>query len=106
MEYGEFEELVQALREVGLAIPDECQDFGHLIIAVKASGRYGMGGPPRRKQDNGNYGYTDDEIDTMHDGPEMLLSATRRGGRSRPVDPKVLATQEQMAKDRSIPAKK
>jgi hypothetical protein len=94
---NDIDELKTALREVGLYIPDEVQNLAHLIIAIKASGGCGMGGPPRK---------SDPLIDQDGDSPSMLLSATHRGGRSSTVDPKVLEEQERLAKERSIPAKK
>ena len=68
---GDLAGLVDALREYGLTIPDECEDIKHLIIAIKAAKP--AGGDP----DGMNASAGKDAAIGQGGGPPMLMSDAR-----------------------------
>lgn len=94
----EFQRLVDALREVGLTVPDEVNDIAGLIIAVKA------GGKPRGDNDDDDDDDEDDEEFTLppESGSEVEPAPASTPSGATPGNVPTLMSDERAAPLRNV----
>lgn len=85
-----FDAICNALKDVGMNIPDEVTDYTGLVIAIKAGSGFGGGGGVGR-------------VPPLPDDEEIEggLNLSNGPGRSRRGEAAVVARQEELAKQRS-----